>query len=53
MLTHELNREIYKAFAAAGVVIPFPQRDIHMHSFPAKTPELLEAGGEPRTTTGG
>jgi len=53
MLTHELNREIYKAFAAAGIVIPFPQRDIHMHSFPTKTPELLETGREPQTAPGG
>jgi small-conductance mechanosensitive channel len=33
-LIHELNRAIYKAFNAAGIVIPFPQRDVHMHSVP-------------------
>lgn len=29
-LIHELNRSIYKAFNAAGVSIPFPQRDVHL-----------------------
>jgi MscS family membrane protein len=31
-IIHELNREIYKSFGQAGIVIPFPQRDVHMHS---------------------
>jgi small-conductance mechanosensitive channel len=31
-IIHELNREIYKAFGQAGIVIPFPQRDVHVHS---------------------
>jgi MscS family membrane protein len=31
-LIHELNRGIYKAFDHTGIVIPFPQRDVHMHS---------------------
>jgi MscS family membrane protein len=31
-IIHELNREIYKAFGQAGVVIPFPQRDVHVHA---------------------
>jgi len=30
LLTHELNRSIYKAFEAQGITIPFPQRDVHM-----------------------
>lgn len=34
LVTHELNCSIYKAFAAAGVQIPFPQRDIHIRSTP-------------------
>ena len=29
-LEHELNREVYKAFNKAGIVIPFPQQDIHI-----------------------
>jgi len=31
-IIHELNREIYKAFGQAGIVIPFPQRDVHVRS---------------------
>jgi MscS family membrane protein len=29
-LVHELNRNIYKVFNAAGIMIPFPQRDVHL-----------------------
>ncbi len=29
-LIHTLNREIYMSFNDAGIVIPFPQRDIHL-----------------------
>ena len=29
-LEHELNRGVYKAFNDAGIVIPFPQQDIHI-----------------------
>ncbi len=28
---HELNCAIYKKFSEAGIKIPFPQRDIHIH----------------------
>jgi small-conductance mechanosensitive channel len=31
-LIHELNKDIYKAFERAGIVIPFPQRDVYVHS---------------------
>jgi small-conductance mechanosensitive channel len=31
-IIHELNREIYKAFGHSGIVIPFPQRDVYIHS---------------------
>ncbi len=30
--THELNTAIFAALAAAGIEIPFPQRDIHIRS---------------------
>ena len=29
-LMHQLNCDIYKAFNAAGIIIPFPQRDVHL-----------------------
>jgi len=31
-IIHELNREIYKSFGRSGIVIPFPQRDVYIHS---------------------
>jgi MscS family membrane protein len=31
-IIHQLNRAIYKAFDQAGIVIPFPQRDVYVHS---------------------
>jgi len=31
-IIHELNREIYKQFGREGIVIPFPQRDVHVHA---------------------
>ncbi|MGD8931433.1 MAG: mechanosensitive ion channel [Chromatiales bacterium] len=37
LLTHELNRAINSSFAANGIEIAFPQRDIHVRSF---QPEL-------------
>ncbi|WP_396612940.1 mechanosensitive ion channel family protein [Haloferax sp. S1W] len=30
--THNLNRTIYKQLNAAGISIPFPQRDVHFYS---------------------
>ncbi|MCG6881262.1 MAG: mechanosensitive ion channel [Deltaproteobacteria bacterium] len=29
-LIHSLNKEIYQAFNEAGIIIPFPQRDVHL-----------------------
>ena len=34
LVTHELNCAIYKAFADAGIQIPFPQRDLHVKEMP-------------------
>jgi small-conductance mechanosensitive channel len=31
LVAHDLNCGIYRAFAAAGVKIPFPQRDVWLH----------------------
>lgn len=31
-IIHELNREVYKQFDREGIVIPFPQRDVYIHS---------------------
>ena len=30
LLVHGLNHQIYKAFEAAKIEIPFPQRDVHL-----------------------
>ena len=38
-LIHELNGDIYKAFHAADIIIPYPQRDVHMYAHPEKSPE--------------
>ncbi len=35
-ISHELNCAVYKAFQRTGIVIPFPQRDLHVRSMPAK-----------------
>jgi small-conductance mechanosensitive channel len=33
---HELNKRVYKALNAAGIVIPFPQRDVHVKEMPGQ-----------------
>lgn len=43
----ELNREIYKRFAEAGIVIAFPQRDIHFDSDKPIRIDLGPAPGQP------
>ncbi len=35
LVVHELNCAVYKAFAAAGISIPFPQRDLYVKEIPA------------------
>lgn len=34
-LQHELHCAVYRAFAADNIVIPFPQRDLHVRSMPS------------------
>lgn len=45
LVTHQLFMRIYKALAAAGIEIPFPQRDLWVREMPEPAPE----GGEPET----
>jgi small-conductance mechanosensitive channel len=33
-IRHELGCSVYKAFAANNIVIPFPQRDLHVRTMP-------------------
>jgi len=33
-ISHDLHMEVYKAFAREGIVIPFPQQDVHIRSMP-------------------
>ena len=35
IVAHELNCAIYKQFEAAGVTIPFPQRDLYIKEMPS------------------
>lgn len=43
LVVHELNCGIYKAFNAADIRIPFPQRDLHIRDMP-DTPGMQSAG---------
>ncbi len=36
-MVHELNCAVYKKFQEHDITIPFPQRDIHLHTTPQKT----------------
>ncbi len=38
-ISHELNCAVYKEFQRCGIVIPFPQRDLHVRSMPAQDDE--------------
>ena len=35
-VTHELNCAVYKALNSNQIEIPFPQRDLHVRTIPAK-----------------
>ncbi|MFB6103759.1 MAG: mechanosensitive ion channel family protein [Halobacteriaceae archaeon] len=43
-VTHDLNRGVYDAFATAGIEVPFPHQEVHVHGLEA-TPSL--AGPDP------
>jgi small-conductance mechanosensitive channel len=36
-LVHILNKKVYRAFAEAGIGIPFPQRDVHLKEAPPRS----------------
>ena len=38
----DINLAIWRAFKAAGITIPYPQRDVHLH--PAVVPETGQSG---------
>ena len=40
---HELNAEIYRAFATHGIELAYPQRDLHLRSLPASVERVLDA----------
>jgi small-conductance mechanosensitive channel len=35
LVSHEINCGIYKAFAEAGIAIPFPQQDVYIKEMPS------------------
>ncbi|GAB4352696.1 MAG: mechanosensitive channel MscK [Immundisolibacter sp.] len=45
--THELHMAIDQALRAAGVEIPFPQRDLHLRSVDARAGQALAGGAPP------
>jgi small-conductance mechanosensitive channel len=36
---HQLHKRVYKALNAAGIEIPFPQRDLHVKQMPGNQAE--------------
>jgi len=48
LVLHELNLRVYKALAAAGIEIPFPQRDLHIKELPESFGRGWRAG-DPQT----
>ncbi|HCO43205.1 MAG TPA: hypothetical protein DIT63_03680 [Gammaproteobacteria bacterium] len=46
-VTHELHMAIDQALRAAGIEIPFPQRDLHLRSVDARAGQALAGGAPP------
>ena len=46
IVTHELMKATHKAFAAARIVIPFSQHDIHIKEAPARQPRASEPAAD-------
>jgi len=45
-VTHELNTAIHAAFREHGIEIPFPQREVHLKTWPTSSPPpVLLSGG--------
>jgi potassium efflux system protein len=44
---HELHMAIDQALRAAGIAIPFPQRDLHLRSVDERAGQALTGGGPP------
>jgi small-conductance mechanosensitive channel len=49
-MRNELYLKIWDAFRAAGITIPFPQRDVYIKDFPGTAP--LPAGAKPGNRAG-
>ncbi len=45
-VTHDLHEAIHRRFAEEGIQIPFPQRDLHIHSADLVRQPLKEGAGE-------
>ncbi len=52
LVVHELNTRIYKAFAAAGIEIPYSKHDVYIKEFPVEASSADgETQGSPRPGT--
>lgn len=47
LVVHELNCEVYKRFAEAGITIPFPQQDLYIKEMPAEGMPAAAGGTGP------